>query len=376
MKQHSFFSSEKMLHKPNITKVNSNTASYKRINFIDTAKGIGILLVVFGHVNYNRDVLTFIYSFHMPLFFFISGMLFNSKSKSLGNFVKKKAQSLICPYVLFYVLAMLFYLLLDNLRYQNINWDKYASYLLQLFIAQGSRVIANVPLWFLPCLFSVEIIYFFISKLKKPYIIGISIGLSVLGWFLDSKFSPIDTLFLPWSLDSAFFVMGFFSMGNLCSEHLVEYSNTIRSKNHSTLKILLIFILCITFLIPLASFNGKVSLGSKILHNGFLLYLTGLLGTFAVFNLGLIFEKSKFLLYLGKNSLYIMAVHYLLRDAFRFICKYNGLPLYRKTVLVETIPAAIIILFLTLIFVEIYKKLKLFFIGLKNKKCNSVIQIK
>ncbi len=54
----------------------------KRIEYIDVAKGIGILLVVFGFVVYggnykmvgSETISNFIYSFHMPLFFVISGM--------------------------------------------------------------------------------------------------------------------------------------------------------------------------------------------------------------------------------------------------------------------------------------------------------------
>ena len=47
----------------------------KRLNYLDYAKGIGILLVVLGHI-YNNSVKLWIYSFHMPLFFIISGYLY------------------------------------------------------------------------------------------------------------------------------------------------------------------------------------------------------------------------------------------------------------------------------------------------------------
>lgn len=50
-------------------------ANYKkRDSVIDIAKGIGIFLVVFGHVPLPMDLITPIYLFHMPLFFFLSGM--------------------------------------------------------------------------------------------------------------------------------------------------------------------------------------------------------------------------------------------------------------------------------------------------------------
>lgn len=368
MKIFPFCASHKVPQESNTIKVNNNIKASKRINFIDTSKGIGILLVVFAHINYTPDLWTIIFSFHMPLFFFISGMLFKSEEESFGAFIKKKVKTLVCPYVLFYVLSILFYLFLDSLEgYQNIDWNKYSGFFLQMFISQGSRVIANIPLWFIPCLLAVEIIYYFISKLKKPFIIGISVVLSGLGWFLESDLSPIESPFLPWSLDSALFVIGFFAIGNLCANHLIEYTNSIRSKNHSVLKILLLIILCFAIVIPLALYNGRISLGSKILNNGFILYLTGLLGTFAILNIGLLLEKSKFLLYLGKNTFYIMAVHYLFKDAVLSAYEAWGIPLYDKTKLSETILPAIIVFLLTLAFIFIYNKLKSYFINLKNK---------
>ena len=76
----------------------------ERINWVDIAKGIGIVLVLLGHA--PRDSMRmqyplidflyyFIYSFHMPLFFFLAGMIFGhtqikKPSKSFLAFLKKK----------------------------------------------------------------------------------------------------------------------------------------------------------------------------------------------------------------------------------------------------------------------------------------------
>lgn len=67
----------------------------KRYDFIDVAKGIGILFVVFAHVNYTPSLLTIIYSFHMPLFFVLSGMLFNpNKYSGFKVFIKENFKHL------------------------------------------------------------------------------------------------------------------------------------------------------------------------------------------------------------------------------------------------------------------------------------------
>ena len=53
----------------------------KRMDYIDIAKGIGIILVILGHRNISTDIKQFIYTFYMPLFFMLSGYLFKFKNK-------------------------------------------------------------------------------------------------------------------------------------------------------------------------------------------------------------------------------------------------------------------------------------------------------
>ena len=79
----------------------------ERLTVFDAAKGLGILLVVFAHINYTPEALIYIYSFHMPLFFLISGIFFNSKKYTFGQFVKNRFFRLICPYLFFYSAILL-----------------------------------------------------------------------------------------------------------------------------------------------------------------------------------------------------------------------------------------------------------------------------
>ena len=59
----------------------------KRIDYLDMAKEIGILLVIIGHISYvSEPVRQYISTFHMPLFFVISGMLLLYKKEEENNF--------------------------------------------------------------------------------------------------------------------------------------------------------------------------------------------------------------------------------------------------------------------------------------------------
>jgi len=73
-----------------------------RNSSLDIAKGIGIILVVIGHLHEAPLLLVkFIYSFHMPLFFILSGYIYNItkySSLSLYEYIRSKWGNLIIPY--------------------------------------------------------------------------------------------------------------------------------------------------------------------------------------------------------------------------------------------------------------------------------------
>lgn len=71
-----------------------------RIDWIDLTKGIAIFLMVCGHTSIPLSISNWIWSFHMPLFFIISGILFNAtKYPNFNLFIKKRGKTLIIPYI-------------------------------------------------------------------------------------------------------------------------------------------------------------------------------------------------------------------------------------------------------------------------------------
>ena len=68
-----------------------------RIEWIDTAKGIGLLLVIFEHLSIPY-VTAWIYTFHMPLFFFLSGVVFSGEKYTFQEYLKKRVKALVIPY--------------------------------------------------------------------------------------------------------------------------------------------------------------------------------------------------------------------------------------------------------------------------------------
>ena len=120
----------------------------QRLEYIDIIKGIGIFLVVLGHVTINQTVYHFIYAFHMPLFFIIAGMFLHDKPQ----FIRKQAKSLLLPYFSFGLLTYLYWWLVES-RFRELPvGETFLSQFINLFFPTESQF-CNVVLWFLPCLF-------------------------------------------------------------------------------------------------------------------------------------------------------------------------------------------------------------------------------
>lgn len=347
----------------------------KRLNVIDVAKGIGIILVVFAHVNYQPNLLTMIYSFHMPLFFIISGILFDkNKHADFKAFIVRRFKTLFVPYVLFEIFSIGCLYLAERAyapwQLFDVTKERYLEYFSQILISNWSRTHVNQPLWFIPCLLLVEILYFFIVKMDKKLIIPTCALLACVGWVLESGLLPFDNKTLPWSLDSALIALAFYAIGNLSSEYVqAVIRNVSKKENKNTWCLVFIAVVALVW-VPLALMNGKITLGSKILNNGFLLFINGILGTMIILAISIMLQKNKFLTFCGRNSFYLMSTHYIIRN---YLIKpiyriMNGGELYNKESMVETIIPFILVFSLSFIYTIIHVNVKQYLNNRKNSK--------
>lgn len=129
--------------------------------WVDWAKAIGIIMVVMGHSNYELvDIVSFIFTIHMPLFFFISGYLFNI-NKPFALILRNNIKGLLIPYlsynVLFGVFAFLSCLFKELIHYEvDWNFSFFNGLWHTLFgVANG---IFDGPTWFLLSLFWIKLL--------------------------------------------------------------------------------------------------------------------------------------------------------------------------------------------------------------------------
>lgn len=191
-------------------------SSNNRIEFIDLAKGICILLVVTLHIAPEiGSKFSFLTCLRMPLYYCLSGLFFKEYG-GFSKFITKKTDKLLIPFIGWYLVSYLIY----YVRVLAIGEPEHIFRLSDLFLEPEFY---NGSLWFLLSLFWCNILYFLISKISGK--LGVQallvIGCGIIGWlwgYADlHNFLYIGTTFtcLP------FFFMGrqLFNSGILSSEN-------------------------------------------------------------------------------------------------------------------------------------------------------------
>lgn len=286
--------------------------STQRIEYVDIAKGVGMLFVIWGHIRLTGLGNAAIYAFHMPLFFFLSGMMYvPDKYTNLKSLVKRRIQKLLIPYFLFSIVTWLIWALYNMLMKNPV--DSYWMPLLQTIISQGSGgyLVHNSPLWFITCLFVVEVLYFYTVKLPHWGNFSLCIILAILGNLAISDGSPLR--YSPWSFDMALCAMPFYCIGNLISTKVGVKELSFRLNQHKWMTFLSVLFFAI-LLIFCARLNGPVSMGHRRLGDVYIFYPAACIGIFSIIGFSVLLTQFNFKLieyvrWLGFYSFFAMSVH-------------------------------------------------------------------
>ena len=282
-------------------------AEESRIEWIDISKGMGILFVMLGHCYLDTKYTFWFISFHMALFFFLSGYTFRIK-ESYFQFLNKKIRTLLIPYLFFVIVTMLFNGLLAMTHGNTYDVIGIArQYLIQK---------RYTLLWFLTCLFLAEQVMFFLEKIylrlgsKKEYWIIVSSAEFILFYFYQIKIG-ID---LPWNADLVLIGVAFMNFGKyICETKMLEKVQIKASLLGSSL-----LILCICFSRYNYYHYGKVDWYSNQFGNVWLYLVSAFSGVFATIFLASRIKCRKIAL-LGRNSLVFYGLHRLIIDNLVFV---------------------------------------------------------
>lgn len=169
---------------------------------IDIFKCLLIYAVVLGHTGVASMVERYIFWFHMPAFFMLSGYL-TRFDEPLTQFTKKKFIAYIIPYFSY---SILFYAIF---RPENV----FKNILRVVYGGINNTTIYSYPYWYINCLFVGLIVYCFLRQRSKPHFLSVII---IGTWIIVHVFvSYISRFPLPWGLDTMMVALMFIYIGDM-----------------------------------------------------------------------------------------------------------------------------------------------------------------
>ena len=290
----------------------------RRVEIIDVAKCFAIFMVILGHTATNEELLgnpplliKVLYSIHMPLFFFLSGMSISLKPlKSWADwrfFLRKTVLTIAIPYLLW---AMIY----CNFNFENLGWILYGSW-----NALGKTGTVT-SLWYLSCLFVARLLVQAVIQIvpwngrksrRTDYLIPMAICL-VIGVLL-----PDISIGYPWCFNVAFVAAGFILMG-VAAKHIVIGISV--QKGWVLFALLAASVGLFALLVVLQGDGfGVMMMCRGAYGNPFFALGYALLGGFAVFILAMLAKRLadewlsrldlKPLIYLGQHTMGVFLLH-------------------------------------------------------------------
>lgn len=225
-------------------------ASNSRNNSIDILKGVGITLMIMGHIGFGGKFDRYIHSFHMPLFFIVSGYLYSEKREvPIKVLLLNKVKRFLVPYIFFAIVNYVCWL------FVNIKKSNIFAPLGHLIWHNTEKLPICGAIWFLTAIFWTEVIYIVIQRTvknrvaKEIIIWGLSVGISIVQSYISFT--------LPLSIDIGIVCMGFYHVGHILrrieTTLLLNYMVTFKFNKGKIIPLMIVVMLSnfvLTFVTP------------------------------------------------------------------------------------------------------------------------------
>lgn len=277
-----------------------------RVRSFDTAKGIGIILVVIGHTSLLKNYNSLIYSFHMPLFFLISGYFLNSQV-NLKTFLSKKASQLLLPYLytalagtlLMGILALVLEcdISIPTIFQERLIANAYGLGWLYTIPIIDRHIQMAGTIWFLPGLFFALLTVRFALRLNYPMIFIVLI--SCIAYF-SSKI-----LMLPMSFQAGLNCSLFVYLG-----YCAKQTDFVHSKEFKSL--ILLIVALIFWGISVLKI-GTIGVSMCYYSNMFPNIIAATCMSYVILRISMAISRirilERILSYCGASSLFIFCIH-------------------------------------------------------------------
>lgn len=274
----------------------------ERIGWIDCARGIAMLLVVLGHcyMTLEDPVNRFVLSFHMPVFFFLSGMCAKISDSTFAAWASKKARGLLIPQLTLAVIVFVY-----------ASTSQGVSFL---------TLVDSLLVWFLPVLYICMLLFWWLARLVNN---SVKVWLPLL-CFIAAAAPFVDLLGVdvcPIRPETVLASLFFFCFGYVW--RLVDLETDCLPKSGMWAAAVLLA----PMLFALSQMNAPIAMYEGSFGSWPLFFFTAVIGILWVCLLGRLLEESNFLVWLGRTSIVMYVLH------FRFIALL-------RAVVVRVLPVA------------------------------------
>lgn len=294
----------------------------QRLEYVDAAKFTAMYFVIAGHLVYplNSNIFRFIFAFHMPVFFFLSGYTAQNAALSgeqLPHYVLRKAKAYLIPYFVLSFVGLIWTACTSGLG-EDFSPYYYALNLLYYVIP----TYAAGGVWFLSTLFLASVMMFCILKLwenRRLYEILIT-ALAVM--FISGTYiNGISVAYfnaLPFQLGTVLMALSFMLIG-----FIFRRKGLFENKPKIVWKAALLLLPVIVF--KLGVLNGYVNIANQCYGVLLFYFAAAYCGIIWTVGIGKLLKRFKPLLWLGKNTLPVFAFHgYFITPAIALFSRFTG----------------------------------------------------
>lgn len=192
---------------------------------MDALKALGIFAIYLGHFGKaGGKFYLFVFEYHVPLFFFASGLFAaSSKAKSIWEYTRDKFVRIMLPYFAFSMIHLVF----TAVQY-DYNAHQTTDALWKILWGIRNKTPA-APLWFLPCMFVLSVLFFVLKKLLRYDVLIVVVAFAIKP-FLHF---PEPSWF--WNIDSALSYLIFYAIGAISLFFLNRLKEGPRSRRGKAL---------------------------------------------------------------------------------------------------------------------------------------------
>ncbi len=277
----------------------------KRIVWIDQLRAVAFYFVILGHMSISGILKNWVYSFHMPLFFFISGLNLNIEKiykTPFTEYFSRLFKRMVVPYLW---LQMLSFLLRQASAFINQREVPVPKLLLGILVSNNNLVSSpSNPLYYILLLFAVQLMLWFLIKIMKANKERIGVFLfvfSLLSVFTERISLPLHVNVIPMGMLLVF-------IGRVLMDFYMNNREKIEKLNKAFYLLICVFLFAVGFL--LSKINGRISIHGNFYGRDFIMAIISAVATSSAITMVImILPNSRFLNFVGKNTLFYLGVH-------------------------------------------------------------------